>query len=99
MTTEPQPNADIRITVEYRPGRWGKVFHLFDLDGREIVLQQKDAVKMARSILKIATEKEGKDHDKQATIHTRAGAAGATKTEAEGIATTTSPAADIQPRA
>ena len=40
--------------VEHRPGRWGKVFHIFDLDNREIALHQKDAVKLARSILKIA---------------------------------------------
>jgi len=63
----PQENKpvipEIRIQVDYRPGRWGKLFHIFDLDGREIVLHQKDALKMARSILKIATEKERKDHD------------------------------------
>lgn len=51
--TPPKP----KITVDYRPGRWGKVFHLFDLDGREIALQQADAVQMARSILKIAGQK------------------------------------------
>jgi len=49
---------ETRITVDYRPGRWGRVFHLFDLDGREIALHQKDALKLARSILKIANEKE-----------------------------------------
>jgi hypothetical protein len=38
--------------VSYNPGRWGKIFHLFDTDGREIVLQQKEALKMARLILK-----------------------------------------------
>jgi hypothetical protein len=43
-----------RITVDYRPGRWGKVFHVFDLDNREIALFQKDAVKVARNILKIS---------------------------------------------
>ncbi len=47
-----------KITVDYRPGRWGKVFHIFDLDNREIALQQKDAVKVARNILKIAKEQE-----------------------------------------
>ena len=52
--TKPEP----KITVDYRPGRWGKVFHLFDCDGREIALQQKDAVSLAKNILKIA--KEGK---------------------------------------
>lgn len=45
-----------RLTVDYRPGRWGKVFHIFDLDNREIALPQKDAVKLARHILKIARE-------------------------------------------
>ena len=49
---------EARITVDFRPGRWGKVFHLFDLDGREITLQQKDAVKLARNILKIAGEQK-----------------------------------------
>lgn len=47
---------EVRIQVDHRPGRWGKVFHIFDLDNREIVLHQKDAVKMARSILKITKE-------------------------------------------
>lgn len=41
-----------RLMVSYNPGRWGKIFHLFDTDGREIVLQQKEALKMARLILK-----------------------------------------------
>jgi len=41
-----------KITIEVCPGRWGKIFHLFDADGREIALQQKDALKMARQILK-----------------------------------------------
>jgi hypothetical protein len=42
--------------VEHRPGRWGKVFHIFDRDNRDIALHQKDAVKLAKSILKIAKE-------------------------------------------
>ena len=62
MTTEAKSQAEMvpepRITVDYRPGRWGKVFHIFDLDNREIALQQKDAVKVARNILKIAKEQE-----------------------------------------
>ena len=49
---------EVKIQVDYRPGRWGKVFHIFDLDGREIALHQKEAVKLARSILKIAKGKE-----------------------------------------
>ena len=57
MTTENKP-AEIRILLEIKPGRWGKVFHIFDLDGREIALHQKEAVKLARSILKIAKGKE-----------------------------------------
>lgn len=56
MVTEPNP--EIRITVEYHPGRWGKVFHVFGLDGREITLQHKDAVRLARTILKIAKEEQ-----------------------------------------
>ncbi len=57
MTTETQERQSgipaPRIVVEYRPGRWGRVFHLFDLDGREIALQEKDALKLARNILKV----------------------------------------------
>ena len=49
---------EVKIQVDYRPGRWGKVFHIFDLDNREIALHQKDAMKMARAILKIAKGKE-----------------------------------------
>ena len=62
MTTKTDPKTDIapepRITVDYRPGRWGKVFHIFDLDNREIALHEKDAVKLARNILKIAKEQK-----------------------------------------
>jgi hypothetical protein len=47
-----------RITVDFNPGRWGKVFHIFDLDNREIALHQKDAVKLAKGILKIAREEK-----------------------------------------
>jgi len=60
----PQENKSIipetRITVDFRPGRWSKVYHLFDLDGREITLPQKEAVRLAKNILKIAGEKEQK---------------------------------------
>ena len=49
---------EVKIQVDYRPGRWGKVFHIFDLDGREIALHQKEAVKLARNILKIAGEQK-----------------------------------------
>jgi hypothetical protein len=42
----------MRILIEVLPGRWGRVFHIFDNDGREIALQQKDAVLLARQILK-----------------------------------------------
>ncbi len=45
---------EVRINVEFKPGRWGKVFHIFDLDNREIVLHQKDAVKLAKNILAIS---------------------------------------------
>ena len=54
MAEEPRqgPRDEPKITIEIRPGRWGKIFHLFDTDGREIALQQKEALKMARLILK-----------------------------------------------
>ena len=48
--------AEVKILLEINPGRWGKVFHLFDKDNREIALHQKDAVSLARNILKIAKE-------------------------------------------
>ena len=47
---------EVRIQVDYRPGRWGKVFHIFDLDNREIVLHQKEATAMARKILSISQQ-------------------------------------------
>jgi len=62
MNTETGPKTETvpepRITVDYHPGRWGKVFHIFDFDNREIALHQKDAVKVARNILKIAKEQK-----------------------------------------
>lgn len=54
--------SEMLITVEYRPGRWGRLFHIFDNERREIVLHQKDVVKLARNILKIT--QEGKDAGK-----------------------------------
>lgn len=57
MTTEARP--EIKITVEYRPGRWGQVFHIFDLDGREIAINQKDAFRLARNILRIVRGGKG----------------------------------------
>ena len=57
-TKETAGQTGPRILVEFHPGRWGKVFHIFDLDNREIALQQKDAVKVARNILKIAKEQD-----------------------------------------
>ena len=57
MNSETETATEPRITVDYRPGRWGKVFHIFDLDNREIALYQKDAVKVAKNILKIAKER------------------------------------------
>ena len=56
MSAEAETPTEPRIMVEHRPGRWGKIFHLFDLDNREIALHQKEAVKLAKSILKIAKE-------------------------------------------
>lgn len=54
LNVQPEP----KITVDYGPGRWGRVFHLFDPDGREISLHHKDAVAVARKVLRIAGEKE-----------------------------------------
>lgn len=48
ILTKPEP----KITIEIRPGRWGKIFHLFDADGAEVKFQQKDALRVARQILK-----------------------------------------------
>ncbi len=62
--TDEKPNVtlplipEVKIQVDYRPGRWGRVFDIVDLDGREICLNHKEAVKLARSILKIAKEQE-----------------------------------------
>ena len=47
---------EVKILVEFRPRRQGgKLFHI--IAGNELILPQKDAVKMAKSILKIAKEK------------------------------------------
>lgn len=50
--------SEPKIVVEYRPGRWGKTFHLFDGDNQEISLHQKDAVRLAKHILQIAKGRE-----------------------------------------
>lgn len=54
------PTPEVKIQVDFGVGRWGKTFHIFDLDGREISLQQKEACAMARKILAIAQGKESK---------------------------------------
>lgn len=46
------PKDEPKITIEIRPGRWGKIFHLFDSDGNEVKFPQKEAVKMAKQIVK-----------------------------------------------
>ena len=43
-----------RLMVSLTPSRWGKTFHLFDRDGREIALELKDATRLARTIIKEA---------------------------------------------
>ena len=51
-----------KLTVEYKVddhGRLFKIFHLTDYEGREIALDQKSTIRLARNILKICT-KEGK---------------------------------------
>lgn len=60
MVAEPKPEnkpPEVKLLVEIKPGRWGRTFHIFDLDNREIALHQKDAVKMAKMILRIMKEK------------------------------------------
>ena len=49
-----------KISVEIRPGRWGKIIHLFDAAGAEITLPQKDALKLARTIIRIAGKRSKK---------------------------------------
>lgn len=41
-----------KISVDYRPGRWGKVYHIFDGEGKAITLSQEEAIQLAKSILK-----------------------------------------------
>lgn len=55
--------TEAAIRVDYRPddhGRLEAVFHLADGEGKEIVLDGKRAVKLAKSILKIAARCEVK---------------------------------------
>ena len=62
MTNIPEPTNELKIVVDFKPGRWGNTYHIFDFDGREIALERKDAVRMARRILAIA-KKKGEDKD------------------------------------
>ena len=59
---EKKENAQVkttpRISVDWNPGRWGKVFHIFDPGGREIILEEKDAGYVAHAILKITKGEE-----------------------------------------
>ena len=57
-TMIPTPPAEVKINVEFRPGRWGKAFRIVDTYGKEITLDQKDACATARKILQIANRKE-----------------------------------------
>ncbi len=60
MTTESHvapKHGQPRLSVDIGKGRWSRVFHLFDTDNREIILDQKGAVYLAKSIIKVA---EGK---------------------------------------
>ncbi len=56
MPEEIKNNSKPRITVDYNSGRWSRVFHLFDQESREIALPYRDAVNMAKDILRIARE-------------------------------------------
>lgn len=44
---------EVKILLEIRPGRWGKVFHLSDREGGKVKLELRDAVKVAKTILRI----------------------------------------------
>ena len=58
MAIEDKP-PEVRIQVDYRQdkhGRIGRVFHLFDRENHEVIYSQKDACQLARRILKIAKE-------------------------------------------
>ena len=58
---EAEKIPEVKITVDYHPGRWGKTFHIFDLDNREIVLSQKDAARLARNLTSLAQERHTKE--------------------------------------
>jgi hypothetical protein len=60
MDNEKQVEPKPRISVDYGEGRWSKTFHIFDLDKREVVLKEKDATYIAKSILKITSGKSDK---------------------------------------
>ena len=49
---------EVQIKVDYGVGRWSRTYHIFDIDGREIALHEKDACQLAKKILAIAKRKE-----------------------------------------
>ena len=57
-TETKMPSAEPKITVDHGTGRWNKTFHLFDLEGHEIVLEHRHATSLARRILAICGGKE-----------------------------------------
>lgn len=52
LNIKPSLKREPRISKEIRPGRWGTIYHIIDAYGSEISLQQKDALKIARQIIK-----------------------------------------------
>ena len=52
------PPPEVKIQVDYGVGRWSRTYHIFDIDGREISLHEKDACLLAKKILAIAKRKE-----------------------------------------
>lgn len=56
MPDELTEKPEVRIQVNYRPGRRNRVFHIFDVEGGEVKLTQRDALKTAHRIIRIAKE-------------------------------------------
>lgn len=59
VETKTPPKVKISVDYQYGGGhgRWDKAFHICDNTGRELVLPQKEAVRLAKMIIRIAGEK------------------------------------------
>ncbi len=53
--------AEPKINVDIGPGRWGKTYYITDSEGSKIKLKQKEALSVARQIIKEEGKKGGKD--------------------------------------